>query len=978
MPTLLEKPSTPLPTQVLHSRHSWERWRGVLFAVLIGLVAILAGLLVLHPSWHVPDDAETLAAVWIGGLLLTAISAAVAWRFAPHSLTDTAQVIDRNIAAKNRLEAMAALHKSTSPLANAQRDETADYLRQQPQVRPVRALPWLIGGVIALAFIHFVLLGVWTVPALLQPSAPVPPPPPTALPHATITWKSPEPESKANPVEEVPTVAEAQSTSGLKDLTLEISVNGTPKKSQPLPAQPYDKAGKNTIKVSLYMDELGVEPFDLVSYYIRGQRITDQKLPDTVSAIQFIQVRPFRDDVGINNMPGSPGNDKNLALIIELKLAQLKAMKENFILAHTDLAVTDPVRAKENDRVGQNQGDLSKKTEEVAQALTEAGLNPQSIDLLRQAEPLMDDASKKILATQNTEALPPQGKALDLIIQLEKYIEKVMGTQGSPGAPKMPPPDPFQDKQQHELKQRGAAAAGQLEQLAKKQADLAKDMDQSPAPSPGSDPSSGGKPDAQNKPDAPTPAAGPGSPSPGAGSPGGQANSPAPAGSNPNDVGKPGDTPQSVDPLAPGADKGTIAERQARILQGVETLLNSNNPLPAPVNQALQDAQKHATESVHQLDQGDNAAAREPAALAAQDLQHAVSQMNNAGDKATRQAMEKSQQDLNAAAQKLKDLAKNGQPGSQQPGLSDVAAQVQDVQKQAGDAADQQQESGSAKDAQHLADLANQIGNQHIAKDLGTMAQKGLDVNQAANLAGKLDALANQAAHGMAGDKPSAQEIQKLVSSLQSDLANLQRLVEKSGAQANASQSPAQASGQEPGQDQGKGQGKGDDMAQGQGAGQQPGQGSGQGQQPGQSQGGDQPGGADQGSGGIGKLGSLTDTETKAFHEILSNVQDEAQQASSALPANGTEDVQKQLDRFASNDAKVNQTDVVKAYQAIAPPLDKLIQDLTVLAAQAQRQDLIKQPDLDDAPPSYRPAVSNYFENMSKDYHPDNADAKKP
>ena len=209
--------------------------------------------------------------------------------------------MDRNLTAKNRLEAMAALHGSASPLAQAQREETADYLRQEPRARPVRALPWLIGGVIALALVHFRPAGRLDRSCLadIRPAAPVPPPPPKQLPQASIVWKSPEAETKANPIEEVPTEAVAQSTSGLKNLTLEISVNGTPKKSQPIPPGPYDKPGKNTIKVSLYMDELGVQPFDVVSYYLRGQRITDQKVPDTTSAIQFVQVRPFRDDVGV-------------------------------------------------------------------------------------------------------------------------------------------------------------------------------------------------------------------------------------------------------------------------------------------------------------------------------------------------------------------------------------------------------------------------------------------------------------------------------------------------------------------------------------------------------------------------------------------------------------------------------------------------------------------------------------------------------
>ena len=77
---------------------------------------------------------------------------------------------------------------------------------------------------------------------------------------------------------------------------------------------------------------------------------------------------------------------------------------------------------------------------------------------------------------------------------------------------------------------------------------------------------------------------------------------------------------------------------------------------------------------------------------------------------------------------------------------------------------------------------------------------------------------------------------------------------------------------------------------------------------------------------------------------------------------------------------KIQPVNMVNAYRVIAPPLEKLIRDLTTMIAQAQRADLIRQPDLDEAPPSYRPAVSDYFENMSKDYHPESTDGdtKKP
>jgi hypothetical protein len=307
MPTLLEKrpdnSARPLAaSDLLRLRHRWERWRGVLFIILIGLAATFAALGVFHFHWQTPQNGKIAAGIWTGGVLLTILAALVGWYFAPSSVLDTAQQMDRALTAKNRLEATAALHGSTSFLAQAQREETTAYLsRRTTGIRPDRALPWLLAGVLLLVTAHLATLTLWLIPILQQHPQPHPlpvaPPPVKELPKASIVWQSPVAEAEANPIEEVPTVAIAESTSGLKDLSLEISVDGVPKLSTPLPATPFDKPGKNTLKTSLYMDELGVEPFDVVSYFIKARRITDQKVTDTTSAIQFIQVRPFRDDV---------------------------------------------------------------------------------------------------------------------------------------------------------------------------------------------------------------------------------------------------------------------------------------------------------------------------------------------------------------------------------------------------------------------------------------------------------------------------------------------------------------------------------------------------------------------------------------------------------------------------------------------------------------------------------------------------------
>jgi hypothetical protein len=193
MPTLLEKPpvdraSLVPPADLLHHRHRWACWRGLLFALLAGLTATLAAFWTFHFVWQTPQNGNIAAFLWAGGLLLTILAAGAGWRFAPTSLLDTARRMDRDLTAKNRLEATAALHGSTSLLAQAQREETAKYLSRQAEgVRPVRLLPWLVGAVLLLIIAHLVTLGLWLIPALLQHlAAPVPPPPKPPTPGHTF------------------------------------------------------------------------------------------------------------------------------------------------------------------------------------------------------------------------------------------------------------------------------------------------------------------------------------------------------------------------------------------------------------------------------------------------------------------------------------------------------------------------------------------------------------------------------------------------------------------------------------------------------------------------------------------------------------------------------------------------------------------------------------------------------------------------
>jgi hypothetical protein len=734
-PSLEEAPkaaASATPHSIVKARYRWDRWRGVLLSACICLGLSIALLWTLHPSAKPPEKWTLLRAVWICGIVATVVSAWVCRRLAPTSWMSTAKNLDRQLGSQNRLEMSALWDASGTPLAEAQRSEAAAFLSGlPPRRRPERLLVPLASAAAVLALAHLATLVLWVVVPLLprlQSAGQLGTP--DQLPSASITWVTPEPEYTANPIEEVPAEARVQSTTGLSALSLELSVNGAPRKSVPLPEKPYDNAGENPLKTSLFMDELDVAPYDVVSYYIRGQRIFPTAIPDTTSPIQFVQVRPYRDDVkqAAPQKP-MPGGD----LLVLLKLAELRSIKENFLLAHTDLPVTNPVRSRENKRVGENQAALALKTDEVVQALVKNGAPTEIVDLLLQAEPPMGEAAKKILADRNAEALPEQEQALNLIVEVEKYFQKILAPPDAAQAAN--PPDPFKDRQRHELPPRPSTPAGKMEDLAKEQDKVSREL---------------------------SPQGGQGAIRP-----------PIYAGVHSEAQ---GDAGSHEAPDSP-AER---AERQARIKGGIEDLLKQPGAMGADTRQALQDAEKAATEAALDLGKGDSASATGPAAQAAASLHKAVAGSGKAGDDEAARDMGDAQRSMKGLANDLRGLGPTSSPDGRSR-LQEMAARAAHIQGQLDEAADREQNSGSAQGAQRLKDLANAMDQQGIARDIARLGDSASPQEDAAAIGEKLDSLAKMASRQQAMGQRKGVDVSLARDELTSTLANLSRIAEKPG-----------------------------------------------------------------------------------------------------------------------------------------------------------------------------------------------------
>nr|MDQ3625161.1 hypothetical protein [Verrucomicrobiota bacterium] len=457
--------STPLV--LLKRRNRQQKWMVALTVATIGLALSLALFWALGDS-DVAGFKDAQPQAWLASLALTACAALAARWLRKGAPEETARELDQCWSAKNRLEAACELRDAATPLAEAQLAETERYLTSRPAVHSSRLPLWPVAAATALLLLLHGGTGIYW---LTRPEVKVAvePPAPVTIPTAEIIWKLPKSEIKATKIEEVPLSAEIRSDSGVRDFALEISVNGEPKKTVALPAEPFAKAGSHPLDVSIYLDEIGVEPFDIVSYDLRAHRNHSSKLPATVSALQFIQIRPFREDA--TKGKGGGGSCECLDELLKIKVGQLTAMKQNFVLANSELPPSDAAWQQENQRVGEDQRVLATKTEEVSKIGSDTGWPAALVDVILQAKPEMDSASQLVLAVRNTEAVRPQGKALAFITAAEKYLRKALAERGG-GNPKPKLANPFADEQQFKLEPREQTPAGGLEKAARAQSEL--------------------------------------------------------------------------------------------------------------------------------------------------------------------------------------------------------------------------------------------------------------------------------------------------------------------------------------------------------------------------------------------------------------------------------------------------------------------------------------------------------------------------
>jgi hypothetical protein len=726
---------------LVRAQHRASQWAPLLGLVAAGLALTLGLLWLAHPSFAPLADWRGPRLGWLAGLAVTALGAAALWRARRRTLLHSAAEMDAALATYNRLEAATALQGAQDAMAQAQRAETEQFLRHQ-QIHPRRR--WLAASVVLAALLglaHVVTLICWARPvqvdAKSKKSSPVvaeDKPAPVA-PTASIEWRSPESETAATAIEEVPLEAEADSSAGLRNAVLEVEVNGTHRLTQPL-ADDLSRPGRHTLKPSIYLDQLDVKTYDIVSYHLSAQRLAEASLPPTVSPVQFVQVKPVREDTFICAGGDQPGKCFNY--VTALKTAQLRLMKDNFTLAHAEVGHDNSEWLDQNSRVGGEQNQLAGRTEDVIVLMTTNNYPPQILSLVRQSRPLMADAGGKIVRQENQPALAPQGQALGYLTEVEKYLKNSIRLAGKSLQPNAS--DPFQRPKNLELKTHPLTRAGKIDALAKAQSQLAGDL------------TSG----------------------------------------NTNSTVK----LASEDPDSPAADiTGAPGERQAKIKEHIGDFLND----PAVMAEALkhlQSSDEFAGKSQEHLNQNDFAAASEPAAAAARELHQTAAALRAGGDQAAKNQLADALLKLAASAGNVRRAPHARTDADAAAELKKAEAAIRETARQLEAEAQRQQENGVTNAAARLGDMAKMLQGESLKQMLAQAQASPRDAAQSEALANKLDELAERAAQQRNPGSMSRQELSRLVDRMQRAQINLKNFASQcSGDKPGSGRPSATASG---------------------------------------------------------------------------------------------------------------------------------------------------------------------------------------
>ena len=261
----------------------------------------------------------------------------------------------------------------------------------------------------------------------------------TAIPDEPpeVAIKEPGRDIKATKLEEVKVLAEAVDDYGVENMTLMYSVgSGEP---QELEAETVEVKEKKIISGAyvFYLEELDVEPGEIISYYAQATDNNTRTGPGTgTSELYFIEVRPFNERYMQMDAEGqqAPEGQPFPNLIAD----QRAIIKNTWKHIHSRPSPMTENYQSAVKKIGDEQDQLKDKTQrvtdELSMSMRDANVDPEMLMNLEEAVAKMGEASGELHAIKPKAALPHEQDALELLTKAMMELDKVLTRMRSGGS----------------------------------------------------------------------------------------------------------------------------------------------------------------------------------------------------------------------------------------------------------------------------------------------------------------------------------------------------------------------------------------------------------------------------------------------------------------------------------------------------------------------------------------------------------------
>ncbi|HEY5895744.1 MAG TPA: hypothetical protein VIT91_21195 [Chthoniobacterales bacterium] len=457
-------------------RKAGSRWQWLLFLrltswiVLATTLSILCLGLAIWRGWVLTVWIAVVLAALIGvgfGLgMLIAVMVSTARQKPKPWLAE--RIEERIPSLMDRLNTLAFLEvKTEKTFIHEIRKQAALELTKNPDVRPIPVKPTVMAALAAIVACIGTLLfyqkvhplaAMWKTDVMpgtklentVEMELPEDSSESTRDPWGEVRITEPGGDLKLTKVDVLPLTIEAASSQALQHASFSTAINGAKPTDHPLdaPKEPNYAVYEPTI----YLDELGLAAWDVLSYYASAATDEPRKY---ASEIYFVEVRPFREDVLKLEQKAGAGNGKMGQCLN--KLNQL-IQKQQDVLRQTHRQTQKPAsnnqqQAEDQDKLAKAQSDLELAAGHLYAEV--AGLEHMPVatvlEQLALAQGSMTEAVAKLRLPDNPAAETHEQNALQQLVESRKDFVRQLAN-GGDGSPSSGDKVPTAEEQQATLK----------------------------------------------------------------------------------------------------------------------------------------------------------------------------------------------------------------------------------------------------------------------------------------------------------------------------------------------------------------------------------------------------------------------------------------------------------------------------------------------------------------------------------------------